>query len=58
MTEFRLPTPESQPRGLAVGFDQNLWFTEQAGNKLGLLEIRPTHDNHTRADSASGSVRR
>jgi virginiamycin B lyase len=40
ITEVAIPTPKSQPRGLAVGPDGNLWFAEQAGNKIGRLVAR------------------
>ncbi len=34
ITEFPIPTPDSQPVGIKVGPDGNLWFTEQGGNKI------------------------
>ena len=40
-TEYPIPTPASQPTGLTVlaGEPIQVWFCEQAGNKLGLLTI-------------------
>ena len=32
LTQFKVPTPNSQPRHIAVGSDGNLWFTE--GNEV------------------------
>jgi virginiamycin B lyase len=37
MTEYQVPTGNSNPVGLAAGTDGNLWFAEQAGNKIGRL---------------------
>lgn len=37
VTEFPLPTANSQPSHLATGPDGNLWFTEFAGNQIGHL---------------------
>ena len=37
ITEFAIPSPNSQPIGIAAGPDGNLWFTEQAGNKIGRI---------------------
>ena len=38
-TEFQIPTPNSRPKGLTVGPDGNLWFTEYAVNasKIGRI---------------------
>ncbi len=40
-TEYPIPTPNSKPTGLTVlaGDPIQVWFCEQAGNKLGLLTI-------------------
>ena len=35
--EFAIPTASSQPDGIALGLDGNLWFTEFAGNKIGTV---------------------
>jgi uncharacterized protein (TIGR03437 family) len=34
VTEFPIPTPNSQPWAITAGSDGNLWFTEIAGNKI------------------------
>jgi streptogramin lyase len=39
VNEYEVPTPGSQPSNLAVGPDGNIWFTELAGNKIGVLVI-------------------
>jgi streptogramin lyase len=35
VTEFPIPTPDSNPVGLTVGPDRALWFLERVGNKVG-----------------------
>jgi streptogramin lyase len=35
--EFPVPTAASNPAGIALGLDGNLWFTEFAGNKIGVI---------------------
>ena len=35
--EFPVPTIASDPVGIALGLDGNLWFTEFAGNKIGMV---------------------
>jgi streptogramin lyase len=37
ITEDPLPTADSDPFGVAAGPDGNLWFAEQAGNKIGVI---------------------
>jgi virginiamycin B lyase len=37
ITEFPVPSMGSQPRGIAVGPDDNLWFTEAAASNLGRI---------------------
>ena len=37
VTEYPIPTPNSQPVGIAAGPDGNLWFTESASGKIGRL---------------------
>ncbi len=37
ITEFPIPTADSSPSGITAGPDGNLWFTEQAGNKIGRI---------------------
>jgi streptogramin lyase len=40
ITEFPIPTPESQPVSIVTGPDGNLWFAEQDSTKIG--RITPT----------------
>jgi virginiamycin B lyase len=35
--EFQIPTADSQPTGIAVGADGNLWFTESGSGKIGRI---------------------
>jgi streptogramin lyase len=35
--EFPVPSAASNPVGIALGLDGNLWFTEFAGNKIGVI---------------------
>src|SRR5256885_14851667 len=35
VTEFAIPTANSQPTGITSGPDGNLWFTENNTNKIG-----------------------
>jgi streptogramin lyase len=37
ITEFSVPTPDSQPNGIVAGLDGNLYFTEYRGNKIGRI---------------------
>ena len=37
ITEFRVPTLNSQPAGITVGPDGALWFTEENGHKIGRI---------------------
>jgi virginiamycin B lyase len=37
VTEFTVPTPNSQPAGITVGPDNALWFTEENGHKIGRI---------------------
>jgi streptogramin lyase len=37
VTEYDVPTPNSDPSGMAVGPDGNICFTEELGNKIGRL---------------------
>ena len=37
ITEFPIPSVNSQPYGIAAGPDGNLWFTEQAANNIGVI---------------------
>ncbi len=40
ISEYPIPTPDSEPSGITKGPDGNLWFTEQAAGKIG--RISPT----------------
>ena len=35
---FRIPTANSQPEGIALGPDGNMWFTETAANQIGRID--------------------
>ena len=35
--EYPLPNPASQPLVIILGPDQNLWFTEFLGNRIGVM---------------------
>ncbi len=37
ITEFTVPTSNSQPQGIASGPDGALWFTESGASKIGRL---------------------
>ena len=37
ITEFTVPTVNSQPAGITVGPDGALWFTEENGHKIGRI---------------------
>ncbi|MGH7867215.1 MAG: virginiamycin B lyase family protein, partial [Candidatus Dormibacteraceae bacterium] len=37
ITEFAMPTPNSEPWGITRGPDGNLWFTDVSGNKIGRI---------------------
>jgi len=37
ITEFSIPTANSQPVGITRGPDGNIWSTESAGNKIGYI---------------------
>ena len=39
ITEFTIPTAGSEPEGIVAGPDGNLWFAEQAGNKIGRMTL-------------------
>ncbi|MEX1246709.1 MAG: hypothetical protein WEF99_18340 [Thermoanaerobaculia bacterium] len=42
VTEFPIPTPDSQPYGIVAGLDGNLYFTESRGNKIGRITTSGT----------------
>ena len=37
ISQFTMPVPDTQPQGITVGADGNLYFTEGGLNKLGSL---------------------
>ena len=37
ITEYQLPTPNSNPGGIVVGSDQAVWFIESVANKIGRI---------------------
>ena len=37
LTEYVIPTGGSSPQGIAVGADNNIWFTESVGRKIGRI---------------------
>ena len=39
ITEFDVPTPDSQPAAICVGPDGNIWFTESKAGKVGRLSL-------------------
>ena len=42
ISEFPIPTSNSQPMNITAGPDGNLWFTERAGNKIGRITTAGT----------------
>jgi len=60
ITEWTIPTPDSQPRAIALGSDGNIWFGEFAGGKVGRITplgeitefLIPTKDAGPRALAA------
>ena len=40
--QYAIPTASSQPAGIALGSDGNLWFTEFAASKIGMLNAAGT----------------
>jgi streptogramin lyase len=39
IADFELPNPNSNPNDLTVGPDNNLWFTEYNGNRIGRITV-------------------
>ena len=37
ISQFTMPLADTQPQGITVGADGNLWFTEGGQNKIGSL---------------------
>jgi streptogramin lyase len=58
VTEFTIPTADSQPVDIAVGSDNNLWFTEFDGNKIGKVDltVRITAMNANNGPASGGIV--
>ena len=46
--EYNVPTPDSRPIQIAVepGRGTTLWFTEQAVNQIGRLQLGPPAEHH------------
>jgi virginiamycin B lyase len=42
LTEFPLPSASSGPRGLAIGPDNAIWFTERTGDRIGRITTAAT----------------
>lgn len=54
--EFPIPTAASSPQGITTGPDGNLWFTEQAADKIGRMTTSGTVTEFPIAVSISGSL--
>ncbi len=37
---FRIPTSNSEPEGITLGPDGNMWFTETAANQIGRIDAK------------------
>jgi virginiamycin B lyase len=53
--EFQIPTANSQPEGITLGSDANIWFTEYAGNKIGTVTNSGAITEFAIPTAASGS---
>jgi virginiamycin B lyase len=53
ITQFTVPTANSQPKGIATGPDGNLWFTEYKGNKIGRVTTAGVFTEYTVTTTAS-----
>ncbi len=42
ITEFTIPTSQSEPEGITAGPDGNVWFTEYGSNKIGRITRKGT----------------
>src|ERR1044071_2362409 len=40
LKSFRIPTANSQPEGITLGPDGNMWFTEASANQIGRIDPR------------------
>jgi streptogramin lyase len=56
ITEYPVPCSCSSPRGITSGPDGNLWFTEDAGNKIGKVTTSGTFTEYTVPTSGSSPV--
>jgi|HubBroStandDraft_6_1064221.scaffolds.fasta_scaffold37415_1 streptogramin lyase len=54
--EFALPHSGSQPFGITLGPDGNLWFTELAGNRIGRITLAGTITEYSLPRSGSSAV--
>ncbi|MGE5276882.1 MAG: IPT/TIG domain-containing protein [Acidobacteriota bacterium] len=54
--EFPIPTAASSPQAITAGPDGNLWFTEQAADKIGRMTTSGTVTEFPIAVSVSGSL--
>ena len=54
VTEYPIPTNNSQPFDIAVGSDGALWFTELAGNKIGRITTSGAVTEYAVPTAASG----
>jgi virginiamycin B lyase len=57
LVDFTIPTAGSQPYGIALGGDNNMWFTEHTGNKIGRITLAGTITEFpvpTRSSAPSG----
>jgi streptogramin lyase len=53
ITEFPIPTANSDPTGITAGPDGNLWFTESNSSKIGILVYSPLTNTATITDFAT-----
>src|ERR1051325_9078789 len=40
LKSFRIPTANSQPEGITLGPDGNMWFTETSANQIGRIDSK------------------
>jgi streptogramin lyase len=52
-TEYRIPTAEAMPGGITIDMLGNIWFSEQAGNKIARIPALAAA-GHTTAYSGRG----
>jgi virginiamycin B lyase len=56
VSEFAVPTANSKPEGIAAGPDGALWFTENAGSKIGRITTTGTITEFTIPIAGSGPI--